>query len=175
VTVDATPPSAPAGHAAFWLLGFSNGGGDLLFVTVDLGVPLAVFSLDLSSCIRDAPTLVAFPSTEVDSPALVAAANASGGATYLAMYPGAAQVFGGVGGISVLGITSSPLWEVIDTSCPLPYPVDENGTAFNATVSGTGSLIVSGSGPVNCAAGLSGSIPGVSLVEGLPPGLAQAI
>jgi hypothetical protein len=175
VTVDATPPSAGPGHAAFWLIGFSNGGGGLLFVTVNLGVPLAVFSLNFSACLSPSPNLVAFPSTEVDSPALVGAANSTGGATYLAMHPSAAQVFGGVGGISEFGVTTSPIWEVVDTSCPLPYPVDENGTAFNATVWGTGSVVTSGSGPVNCAAGLTGSISGVSLFSTGHLGLAQAI
>jgi len=175
LTIDATPPSAPAGHAAFWLFGFTDGGGNLLVVSVDLGVPTALFSLTAGSCFGSTVTLVAFPSTEVDSPALVAAANASGGATFLGEYPTAAQIFAGVGGATYSVLTTGPLWVVADTSCPLPYPINETGAVFNATVSGSGSVITSSSGPVNCAAGLGSALSGGALLDSPLGRLAQAI
>jgi hypothetical protein len=175
LTVDATPTSTPAGHAAFWLFGFSDGSGTLLLVSVDLGIPTALFSLTAGTCLGSSVSLDDFPSTEVDSPALVAAANASGGAAFLDDHPGAAQIFAGVGGVSYSVITSSPLWEVADTSCPLPYPINETGAAFNATVSGTGSVLTNSSGPVNCAAGLGSSLSGVALLDSPLERLAQAI
>jgi hypothetical protein len=175
VTIDATPPSAPAGHAAFWLIGFSDGGGSLLFVAVDLGIPTPLFSVTASSCFGTSASLVGFPSSEVDSPTLVGAANLSGGSAFLSQYPDAAQLFVGVGGVALSIVTSSPIWEVVDTSCPLPYPINETGAIYNATLSGTGSVIDSGSGPVNCAAGLGSSISGVALLGALHLRASQAI
>ncbi|MGA8275627.1 MAG: hypothetical protein WB789_05865 [Thermoplasmata archaeon] len=165
ITVDATPNSVLAGHAAFWLVGLSNGAGSIALVSVDLGNPVALYSFAGSTCATELGDVVGFPSTESDSPALVAAANASGGAAFLAQYPSATQLLAGLGGISVDGFTSPPFWEVVDTSCPLPLLLNETGAEFNATLTGAPANVEThATGPVNCAAGLGSSLPGASLV-----------
>jgi hypothetical protein len=176
LTVDATPASADAGHAAFWIFGLSNGAGTIALVSVDLGVPTALYALSGGSCASTFDTVASFPSTESDSPALVAAANASGGSAFLSEYPNSAQLFFGVGGLTYLGFTSPPLWDVVDTSCPVPLLLNETGAEFNATITGAPASVLSHStGPVNCALGLGSSVSGFALVAGPLIGLAKAI
>jgi hypothetical protein len=164
VTVDATPASAPMGHAAFWVIGLSNGAGSMALVSVDLGTPATLLTITGSSCLGALGDIAPFPSTESDSPALVAAANASGGAAFLAQYPSAAQILAGVGGISVDGFGTPPIWEVIDTSCPLPLILNETGAEFNATLTGAPANVEThATGSVNCALGLGNSIKGLGL------------
>lgn len=176
LTIDATPVSAPAGHAAFWLIGLSNGGGSIALASVDLGNPVTLYTLSGNSCPSEIGDTAPFPSTESDSPALVAAANASGGSAFLAQYPSSAQILAGVGGLSVDGFTSPPIWEVVDTSCPLPLLFNETGAEFNATLTGAPANVEThATGPVNCAEGLGSSIGGITLGTAALVLLAKAI
>ncbi len=176
LTVDATPASAAPGHAAFWIFGLSDGAGTYVLVSVDLGIPTALYSLSGGSCTSTFDKVSAFPSTESDSPALVAAANSSGGSAFLSEYPTSAQLFFGLGGLTYLGFTSPPLWDLVDTSCPVPLLLNETGAEFNATLTGAPASVVSHStGPVNCALGLGSSVSGFALVAGPVLGLAKAI
>ncbi len=177
LTVDATPISALPGHAAFWLIGLSNGAGTVALVAVDLGTASPLYTVTGSSCAGGAlGELVAFPSSESDSPALVAAANASGGASFLGANPTAAQFFVGVGGVTVSIVTLPPTWEVVDTSCPLPLLLNVTGAEFNATLSGAPATVeLHASGPVNCAAGLGSSLPKVTLLAAPLLAVAKAI
>ena len=164
VTVNATPVASPPGEDAFWLIGLTNGQGAIAFVSVGLGIPSPLYSVSASSsCHLPIGDVAAFPSSEADSPALVGAVNASGGYAFLIDHPSAAQVLLGIGGGSYDGLTSPPLWEAVDTSCPLPLIVNESGAEFNASLFGTPSIIAHSSGPVNCAAGLGSSLSGLSL------------
>jgi hypothetical protein len=176
ITIDATPSSTPQGHGAFWLLGLSNGGGSILLVSVDLGTATALLLVSGASCAQYTDLLAPFPSTESDSPALVAAANASGGSGFLAQYPGAVQLLAGLGGLTDYGFTSSPEWEVFDTSCPVPLLVNETGMDFNATLTGNPATVQAHStGPVNCSFGLSGLSTPLPLVTDFLDGLSKSI
>jgi hypothetical protein len=175
-TVEATPSSALPGHDAFWLIGLTNGAGSLAFVSVAAGVATALYSVAGGSCATDIGLVSPFPSDEADSPALVGAVNASGGAAFLATYPNAAQFLLGAGGVTYDGFTLGPVWEALDTSCPLPLLINETGTSFNATVTGAPAVVEAhSSGPMNCAAGLGSVVgAGVSLTEEEPLPLAFA-
>jgi hypothetical protein len=168
VTIQETPVSASPGTTSFWLLGLTNGAGGLTLATVSLGVGTALYSVSVSTCLGASVQLAPFPATTPDSPQLVAGANASGGASFLETYPFSAQIWGGVGGFSAGGVTLSlPFnWEVVDTSCPLPYPVNETGAEFNATLSPTGSVLAATHGPVSCDFGLGSTLP--TLFSGSP-------
>jgi hypothetical protein len=161
VPIGATPTPALAGAAAFWLLGLTNGDGGEALASVNLGVPSALYSVGVQTCVGSPVQVAPFPTSTPDSPALVAAANASGGSAFLAAHPYAAQIWGGVGGFTADGITLGlPFsWEVVDTSCPLPYPVNETGYEFNATLSPTGGVVATSNGSVSCDLGLGTSLP----------------
>ncbi|MCI4365759.1 MAG: hypothetical protein L3K10_06855 [Thermoplasmata archaeon] len=175
VSIDTTPTSALGGHAAFWLLILSDGRTGLLAVSVDLGAPSALFSVTGTGCVSSSSMLVPFPSSAGDSPSIVAAANSSGGAAFLGQHPTATQLWAGVGGVSVGSLVkTSPIWAVIYTSCPVPYPINETGADFNATLVGA-SVLSSSAGPVNCAAGLGSFFPVPPTGLGLLAGVAKAI
>jgi hypothetical protein len=176
LAVSVTPASAAAGHAAAWIVGLSNGSGGIVLVAVLLDVATPLYSLSYSSCLSTSAGLAPFPSAESDSPALVAATNASGGASFLQSNPGAAQLWAGVGGFSAFGLASAPEWEVVDTSCPLPLVVNETGTAFNATLKGAPAEVVNHtSGSLNCAAGLGSGLSGLPLVSAAVAFVSKAI
>jgi len=176
LAIDATPASSAPGHAAFWIFGLSNSAGTILLVSVDLGTANALYTASGSSCSTTFGSLSPFPSTESDSPALVAAANASGGSAFLSEYPDSAQLMAGVGGFTALGFTSPPVWDLVDTSCPLPLLLNETGAEFNATLTGApANVLTHTTGPVNCALGLGSSVSGFALVAGPLLGLSKAI
>jgi hypothetical protein len=177
-SLDLTPTSAPSGSAGFWLLGMSNGDGVVALVSVNLGLATPLYTVVVQTCLDTTVLVAPFASSAPDSPALVAAANASGGATFLDTYPYSAQIWAGLGGFSADGITFNAGfdWEVVDTSCPLPNLINETGSEFNATLTAAGSVVVSTTGSVNCELGLGGQLP--TLVVGgspTPGSLAQAI
>lgn len=177
LTVDPTPVSALPGHAAFWVLGLSNGASTLLLVSVDLGTATPLGSISGGTCASTFGGFAPFPSTQSDSPALVAAANESGGSAFLIAHPNAAQLMAGVGGVTLAGIaTSPPLWEVVYTSCPIPLLINETGAEFNATLTGApASVLTHSTGPMNCGLGLGSSVSGFGLVAGPLFGLSKAI
>ncbi|MCI4373240.1 MAG: hypothetical protein L3K02_06315 [Thermoplasmata archaeon] len=177
LAIDGTPPATPAGHAAFWIVGLSNGAAGFALVSVDLGIPTALYSVSGSSCAGGVLGYLApFPASELDSPALVAAANASGASPFLAQYPTATQLLVSIGGLSVGGVGVSAVSFVVDTSCPVPLIENVTGAEFNATISGTTGVVENhSSGSVNCAAGLGNAVSGVGLISAPYVALAKAI
>jgi hypothetical protein len=65
------------------------------------------------------------------------------------------------------------VWEVIDTSCPVPFLVNETGAIFNASLLGS-QVVTHANGSVNCAGGLN-LPPGVTLTPNPLLALAKAI
>ncbi len=165
ITIDTTPASAGPGHDAFWLIGFLSG-GSLLLVSVDLGTPAALYTLSGGGCTEYTSALVAFPSSEVDSPTLVANANGSGGSAFLAANPSAAQVLAGVGGINIGLAITPPIWGLLDTACPVPLLINETEPDFNATLTGSGQVLAHESSSANCALGLGDLSSRFTLVAG---------
>jgi hypothetical protein len=173
ITVDATPPSALPGHAAFWLIGLSAGSGTLLFVSVDLGIPTPLLTLNATACLGSALALSPFPSNQVDSPALVGDANATGGAAFLAQYPDAIQLLAGVGGVSYDGVGISIPWEVADTSCSFASLTGTNvtGAVYTASVTAVGDVTNHSTASVDCSATGGISIPPIPSLDATLSGL----
>jgi hypothetical protein len=137
LAVPATPRSVGNGSAALWIVGLKNQTNGLLLDTVTLGSAEVLVTIRGADCSKATGELEAFPPGSVDTPAIIDAANAAGGGTFLSTYPNATQLWAGIGGVSLglLGATT-PEWEVEYTSCTLPAVAGESGAFFNATVAG---------------------------------------
>lgn len=137
LAVPSTPSNAATGTAAYWTFGFKNSTNALLIETVSLGIPSALLVANGSDCESVVAYLAPFPSTVLNSPAIVTAANQAGGAAFLGTYPNATRAWGAIGGIELGSLaTTSPVWEVTYTSCTFPAYSGETGATFNATVAG---------------------------------------
>ncbi len=129
----ATPASADPGHAAFWVVVFVNGTGGAVGVMVNEGAATPLFSVGGNATCREyLDALAPYPSGSPDSPAIIAAVNASGGSAFLLAHPNATQVFVGISAIII-----QPAWEVVYTTCSPTVVTGVTGYEFNATVSGT--------------------------------------
>ncbi|MGA8303542.1 MAG: hypothetical protein WA691_08335 [Thermoplasmata archaeon] len=152
IAIPATAASASTGAAAYWTFGLKNDSNALLVETVSDGTPSAVFVASGSNCTRTVALLSTFPAGTVDSPQVISAANAVGGAGFLAAHPNSTEVWGAIAGFSDFGISTSPLWYVEYTACALPSSIDATGPFFNATVGGTSGVVTMHSnGTANCA------------------------
>jgi hypothetical protein len=156
VVVDATPSAAGPGASAFWVVLYVNESGGAVAVIVDGGNAIALFTLHgTGTCRTDLDALAPFPSGSPDSPAIIDAANASGGSAFLSAHPGATQIFGGASAIVI-----EPTWVVVYTTCAIPSVGSAAGYEFNATVTGT-TVETNQTASVNCSA-LSGLSLGAS-------------
>jgi hypothetical protein len=152
IGIPATGASASTGAAAYWTFGLKNDSNDLLVETVSDGTASAVLVASGSNCTRLVAALSTFPAGTADSPQVISAANAVGGAAFLAAHPNSTRVWGAVAGITDFGISTSPLWYVEYTACTLPSSIDATGPFFNATVGGTSGVVTMHSnGTANCA------------------------
>lgn len=152
VAIPATPTSAGTGTSAFWTVVLKNTTNVLLLETVSQGSASPVLTLTGANCSEAAGYLVSFGGGLQDSPSVVAAANAAGGASFLAEYPNATEFWGILGGLTYGIISTSAEWGVEYTSCSLPGGADSEGAVFNATVGGTSGVVTShASGEVDCA------------------------
>jgi hypothetical protein len=153
ITVNATPVGIPAGAAAFWLIVFSNASGQYAAVAVSGGDATPLFETSGSACTGSSgETVDAFPSNAVDTPAIVAAANASGGAAFLTTNPNASQFWVGVGGVTEGALGLQTVWGVVDTTCPLLSTSNTSGALFVAEVAGaaTATVLTKNTSTVTC-------------------------
>ena len=176
--LDGTPGSASPGAAAFWVVMFVNGTGGALGVMVNGGVATPLFSVTGNSTCREyLDALAPFPAGSPDSPAIVAAVNASGGSTFLSEHPNATEVFVGLSAVII-----QPTWEVVYTTCSPTVVPGVTGYEYNATVSGTtvqhhASGVVSCSVPANVTLGapIPGGARGPADASPVPPAVGKAI
>jgi hypothetical protein len=140
VALPPTPFAQGPGTAGFWLILFSNAGGQALGVGVWGGNATLLFATSGAGCAAEVSKAQPFPSGSFDSPASVGASNASGGSTFLSAHPQSTQILVGVGGITEFVLTSEPFWAVEDTSCT--GASQTNGSLFSAVVQGEGNPVV---------------------------------
>jgi hypothetical protein len=163
VAIPATGARVATGAAAFWTFLLKNASNGILLETISTGTADAVLTLGGAQCEQFAGLFDSFPSGMLDSPAIIAAANAAGGASFLATDPNATQAWAVVGGVTFDVITTAPEWLVEYTSCSIPASVNAQGTVFNATVEGGSGVVTNHTtGSVDCA--LSAAV-GVGLAE----------
>jgi hypothetical protein len=152
VAIPATPASVATGAAAYWAFALKNASNGILLETITSGVADSVATLGGTNCTTAASYFDSFGSGMQDSPAVIEAADAAGGASFLAAYPNATQAWAVSGGATFSVITTSPEWLVEYTSCALPVAATEHGAIFNATVGGTSGVVTAHSnGTVDCA------------------------
>ncbi len=155
IQVDGTPASAKVGASAFWMVLYVNGTGGAVGVMVDGGAAQPLFTLGgNTTCQSYLRFLVPFPTGAPDSPAVVAAANAAGGASFLSAHPNATQVFLGASIVLLL-----PTWEVSYSTCAPTIASNVTGSEFNATLSGT-TVQTHSTGTVSCSLPTNLTLPG---------------
>jgi hypothetical protein len=152
VAVPGTPASVALGASAYWAFVLKNASNGILLETIASGSADAVATLGGTNCTAAASYLDSFGSGMQDSPTIIAAANAAGGAAFLVAHPNATQAWAVTGGATFSIISTSPEWLVEYTSCALPAAEDEEGAVFNATVGGTSGVVTAHTnGTVDCA------------------------
>ncbi len=156
VVVPATSSGASVGTSAYWAFVLKNSTDALLVETVSQGTADALVTLTGGDCATIASFVVAFPGGMPDSPTILAAVNAAGGAAFLSDHANASELWGVLGGYTALGITTAPEWIVEYTACSATASPTENGAIFNATVNGLSAVVTNHtSGTADCALSVS--------------------
>jgi hypothetical protein len=154
--VPATPAGASTGTAAFWWFALKNGSDALMVVTVSQGAATPLVTLTGGDCTEAGSALDAFPSGMPDSPTILAAANAVGGSAFVRAHANASELWTVDGGVTFLGISTTPEWFVEYTSCSATASPTQTGAVFNATVNGLSAVVTKNmSGTAACALSVS--------------------
>ena len=180
VTIASTSGSAPAGTAAFWLVGFVNSTSVLRLATVSLGNASVLATVSGSDCTGLFALAVPLSdSVVVDSPVVAGNASRAGGSAWLGEHPGATQTWEILPGGSEDGISVPPTWHAAYTTCSLVPASGSTGDQFTAnltaatgyvlaTYNGSGSCTASGS--VGLVATAGPPVPFANLFNRLPAG-----
>lgn len=154
--VPATPSGTSIGTAAFWWFALKNGSNALMIETVSRGSATALVTLTGGECATLGSALDGFVPGMPDSPTIIAAVNAKGGTTFLGAHANASELWGVDGGVTFLGISTTPEWLVEYTSCSATASPTQTGAVFNATVNGLSAVVTkNASGTAECALSVS--------------------
>ncbi|HEV2519774.1 MAG TPA: hypothetical protein VGX00_04030 [Thermoplasmata archaeon] len=139
---------AGAGIAPIWELVYRNGspgGSGLLFVSVLNGSAQLTASLpSTGACATPAAlssALVALPTSIVDSPKVIAAADGAGGSAFLAAHPTATVTMALNGEFHLFTLVTPSVWTVAYSLCAFPPTATSIEPEFNATVDPTTGLV----------------------------------
>jgi hypothetical protein len=154
--VPATPSGTSIGTSAFWSFALKNESNALLVETVSQGSASALLTLTGGDCATAGSALDGFTSGMPDSPAIIAAVNANGGAAFIGAHANASELWSVDGGFTFLGISTTPEWFVEYTSCSATASPTQTGAVFNATVNGLSAIVTeNASGTAECALSVS--------------------
>jgi hypothetical protein len=148
ITTEPGGKGSVAGTATTWLFLYRNASGAVLAVAVLNGTALPIGTIASGQdCSVYFGFLDPIPATVLDSTVLASDVAASA-ATFLAAHANVSAVYAIVGGVSVLGHTVGPEWELNYTTCPIGSAGHFLGASFNATVNAeTGAVLYSQSIP----------------------------
>jgi hypothetical protein len=166
LAIPATPSTATAGEANFWLFLLTTSSGSIQLVTVSNGTGSDLVLVGGLVCELLGQELQPLNESILSSTQSVSIANTAGGSAFLTSYPQSIRLWGVAGVAPNLNLSES-IWAVAYTTCPVSgtEPPGPQPT-FNATINAmTGEVLTSGESNVTCG---SLSLPALSLSHASP-------
>jgi hypothetical protein len=158
ITIPGISGNRSGGVASAWIFAFRNGAGNVSLDSVVGGQGTVLGSLSGGECTSIFGLLQPVPGNVIDS-SQAAAAVSSQASAFLAAHPSANSLDAIIGGITFLGKSIGPEWEVEYTTCSPMAASGVMGSTFNATVDAlNGSVLYAQTtASVVCSGGSTGS------------------
>jgi hypothetical protein len=160
VTVPATPASAAAGTAAFWIVGYVNASADLRLAMVSMGNGSLLATVSGTSCtdlLSEANPLPTMP--YVDSPVVAENVSAAGAGSWLADHANVTETWEILPGATVGPFLIPASWHAEYTTCSLSPSGPKVGAYFDANLTAaTGAVTAHSNGTESCVGSAVGGL-----------------